>query len=421
MANTLFNEKGDRAYNGKGWIASLQDAVMKYAGDDIQLGVAFLSKEATGPLQQDNVMYYPIRKQAPEGIRKLFANWTGGHTEDYTSDISRIIRDFRPDLMQIFGCESKLASAILSCREIPSVIHIQGILTEYIPHFFPPGTGRKDMVTGKTFFNEVILNNGYRHLFRDYTVRAVTEKKCLEAAGYIMGRTEWDKDSTGKYSKARYFHVDEVLREDFYSMAGKYGSGHSNSEKKIHLISTISPAPYKGLDLILRTAGLLKGSGYDVTWDVIGISSEAGIRDIFEKKTGICASENGIRFLGVLDTKGLVKALTDAEIYVHPSYIENSPNSVCEAQMLGMPVIATDAGGTSTLVHDGEDGVIVRCGDPGHMCENIIRLHSDLSLRERIGRAAASAASERHDRRKIVEELKKAYSSILTESGQHGL
>ena len=55
------------------------------------------------------------------------------------------------------------------------------------------------------------------------------------------------------------------------------------------------------------------------------------------------------------------------------------------------------------------------------MCENIIRLHSDLSLRERIGRAAASAASERHDRRKIVEELKKAYSSILTESGQHGL
>lgn len=41
-----------------------------------------------------------------------------------------------------------------------------------------------------------------------------------------------------------------------------------------------------------------------------------------------------------------------------PSHIENSPNNLCEAMILGMPCIATDAGGTSTLLSNMKDGLL---------------------------------------------------------------
>ena len=59
-ANTLFNEKGDRTYNGKGWVASLQDAVAA-SGADIRLAVAFLSKDGPSKTVRDGVTYYSIR------------------------------------------------------------------------------------------------------------------------------------------------------------------------------------------------------------------------------------------------------------------------------------------------------------------------------------------------------------------------
>lgn len=421
-ANTLFNEKGDRSYNGKGWIASLQDAVRQYA-PGISLAVAFLSAEDSGAIVQDGVTYYKIRKRTPAGLRKLLRNWKGGEPENYDDRIREITGDFRPDLVQVFGCETKLASAVVSIKDIPVLVHIQGILNECIPCFFPYGWGPGDMVIPSTFINERILCNGYIHLYQDYRQRAAKEKEYLSSMHFAAGRTCWDMDAVRRYSSAGYFHIDEVLRPAFYRYAGaackdsctmtgishKPATGTGNA---VRISSTISPVPYKGLDVILRTAALLKADGRRIRWDVAGIAQDSDIVRIFEQKTGIRAEENGIIFRGVLDEGQLVRMLLDSDIYVHPSYIDNSPNSICEAQILGIPVAATAAGGTSSLVLDGTTGKLVGTGDSAAMAEAVSCYMDRPEVAAATAKAAAEAAALRHDRRKIVSDLLSAYQSI---------
>lgn len=417
-ANTLFDEKGDRSYNGKGWIASLQDAVRQYA-PHIRLAVAFLSAEDSGATVQDGVTYYKIRRRTPSGLRKLLRNWGGGGQENYDDRIREVADDFRPDLIQVFGCETKLASAILSIKDIPVIVHIQGILNECLPCFFPPGFRPGDMVIPSTFTNEKILRNGYIHLYEDYRLRAAREKEYLSVMHYAAGRTSWDKEAVRKYSSATYFHIDEVLRPAFYRHAGEGCTRAGNrpmpgkrTADETRISSTISPVPYKGLDLILRTAARLKRDGRKIIWDVAGITPDSDIVRIFEKKTGIRAAENGIRFRGILDEDQLAEMLLASCIYVHPSYMDNSPNSVCEAQMLGIPVAATDAGGTTSLVQDGITGKIVGTGDSAAMAEAIAYYMDHPQEAAATAKAAASAAASRHDRSKIVSGLLSAYCSI---------
>lgn len=410
-ANTLFNEKGDRSYNGKGWIASLQDAVRQSA-PDIGLAVAFLSAEDSGAIVQDGVTYYKIRKRTPAGLHKLLRNWKGGETENYDDRIREITEDFRPDLVQVFGCESKLAGAIVSIRDIPVLVHIQGILNECIPRFFPSGWGPEDMVIPSTFVNEKILRNGYIHLYEDYRLRAAKEKEYLSAMHYAAGRTSWDMEAVRRYSSAGYFHVDEVLRPAFYRYAGMHHKPVNGTGDPVKISSTISPVPYKGLDLILRTAARLREDGRRIRWDVAGIAPDSDIVSIFEKKTGIRAEENGIRFRGVLDEIQLARMLLDSDIYVHPSYIDNSPNSVCEAQILGIPVAATAAGGTSSLIQDGVTGKVVGTGDSAAMAEAIACYMNRPEEAEATAKAAAEAAALRHDKERIVSDLLSAYHSI---------
>ena len=84
--------------------------------------------------------------------------------------------------------------------------------------------------------------------------------------------------------------------------------------------------------------------------------------------------------------------------------------------MLGMPVVAADAGGTSSIVEDGRTGILVPPGDAEATAEAIAALAADRTKAAETAEAAASAAASRHDRKKIVSSLLSVYQRILQES-----
>ena len=89
--------------------------------------------------------------------------------------------------------------------------------------------------------------------------------------------------------------------------------------------------------------------------------------------------------------------LAAADLFVLSSRSEGLPISVLEAMAAGLPVVATDVGGVSELVVDGETGFLVPPADPGALAEAVERLLRDHELRHRFGAAGRLRAERRFD------------------------
>ena len=183
---------------------------------------------------------------------------------------------------------------------------------------------------------------------------------------FFMGRTEWDRAYVSLYAPhARYFHCEEALRPSFFDEMAR-----TVPETPV-FVSTLSGPLYKGHDVVLKTAKVLCETGHaDFEWLVFGVPD---LR-FAERKTGIRADDVHVRPLGTVAAERLRQELLSCTAYVHPSYIDNSPNSVCEAQVLGVPVVATNVGGVASIVEEGKTGFLVPANDPVSLARKMVDL-----------------------------------------------
>jgi len=80
-----------------------------------------------------------------------------------------------------------------------------------------------------------------------------------------------------------------------------------------------------------------------------------------------------------------------ADLYVHPSFLDNSPTAVLEAMALAKPIVATRIGGIPELIADGETGLLSR-PEPPALADALVRLLSDRHLAQALGTQARRAA-----------------------------
>lgn len=395
-------KKDLKGYNGCGWIESLERAVSEK--NDIELAISFFHEDNVFKLKQDKVTYYPVTlyNSAFKKIsRQLFYK---------TSEIKeinaflKVIDDFKPDIIHIFGSEYSFGLLTLHTN-IPIIIHIQGLLNPNRNAWFAPETNKWDYFVINLFKPQKLLKDLWNlYLFTKNTNRELT---ILKNCKWIMGRTNWDKELSQLFSEHRnYFYCSEMLRAPFYLTT----PWNYNQKGKIKIITTISQTAYKGFDLILKTAKILKQfTSIDFEWNVYGVNEYT----FWEKKLSIDSKNVSVHYKGVVDASVLVNSLQMSDIYVHPSYIDNSPNSICEAQILGMPVIATNVGGISSLIEDGISGILVPSNDPYTLAARIVKLSNDSNLAISLGRNAREVALKRHDSEKIISDLLSIYYKIL--------
>ena len=401
-------DKGSHYYHGGGWIESLEQAIIDVSA--IELGVSFHHASADTKKQIGKVTYYPIKTGKKGNFGKLIKNWSCEiDSGKYLKKLLDVIADFKPDVIQVFGTENHFAE-ILAHTKIPVVIHLQGIINPYDNAFYPPGINSLSIMTHLPFFKNHLLGNSLIFDKKRFEKQAVRELSYFKKATYLMGRTCWDnKISDLLAPQASYFHVNEILRSSFYTAT----PWSTNPQGRLKIISTISNTIYKGLDLILKTASILKETFEDpFEWHIVGLNENSKMarffESIFRKKFRNC----NIVFLGVFSEAGLIKSLKEADIFVHPSYIDNSPNSLCEAQMLGMPVIATNVGGVATLIDHGTTGMLVPANAPYELAHSIALLAKDRIKAAQLGKEACIAALDRHDKAKTISSLLNVYQAM---------
>ena len=92
-----------------------------------------------------------------------------------------------------------------------------------------------------------------------------------------------------------------------------------------------------------------------------------------------------VRLMGAYDHEAVGEILAGMDVAVVPSlWVENSPLTIHEAFLAGVPLLVSDIGGMAELVPDGRGGLQFRTGDPADLREKILLLHRDRKLLRRL-------------------------------------
>lgn len=413
-ASNPFPKANAFAYGGGGWITSL--IRLLNVVPHIEMGVVYATSLNERKYKYDTVEAYPVFVPALTKWQKI-VRYYGGYKnidfKDYVIGALDAIKEFNPDIIHLFGLESPFAN-VISNTEVPVVCHLQGLLPPIYNAYYPGGMNDASLLWPPSK-REWILRNGYLYAKKSLGANANRNIGILHRLSYAMGRTEWDKEVSQLLApQSKYFHVDEVLRQPFYDHAGEW---ETRQNGRLVIISTLSETVYKGLDLVLKTARLLKeNTDIDFEWNIIGIEAGSIFVKFFEHSYGIKSNDVNVRYLGVKSPDEIINLQLGATVYVHTSYIDNSPNSVCEAQMVGCPVIATNVGGVSSLVKDGKTGMLVPANGSYELAYKIKLLAGDIELRQRLSDGGKEAASERHDKQAITRQLLDIYKNVIADA-----
>lgn len=396
---------------GRAWIESLEEWLTKTA--NLELGVVFKWNDARlSPFTIEKTKYFPVFKPEPRGrFERILGRWqhkieNGENNQKYLN----IIQEFKPDLIHIFGTEEDFG-LIIPETSIPCIIHIQGNLTVYNHKWFS-GLSLLNVLRYSSKM-KLLRGLGLLHEYVRYGKEAEREQKIFRSCHFFMGRTEWDKRITLSLSPgSKYFHCEEMLRKEFYSHQWTSDSVNNNG---CTILTTIRKNIYKGLETILECKKILQKNspGLKVQWKIAGIAHEDEVAYLTERIYKEKFADYNIQLLGPLSVNQLIEEMLRADLFIHPSHIDNSPNSVCEAMALGMPIIATYAGGIPSLLADKTEGLLVQDGDPYALCGAIIELNNDKEFATRLGENARTRALSRNNAQKIVNSVMRIYEHVI--------
>jgi glycosyltransferase involved in cell wall biosynthesis len=409
-----FSNSPAAAYSDKlkgtgGWIMSLDKALQQR----VELHVAYHYPYREDPFQKGKTWYHPIYKGniITENLKQRFFPY---YHKDLVDVYLKIVDDVKPDIIHIHGSEN-VYHRIAERTNIPIVLSIQGNPT-VISQKFLSGFHGKYLYTkiGKIGFQTFVFGrSSFGSELRSLIWLSHIEQIDLPKIHNVIGRTDWDRRITRIFApNSRYFVSNEALRDSFYQ--NKWYK--EAPQDKIIIHTTNGNNYYKGFETLCYALHLLNQIDVNVEWRVAGVSEKSEINKITRKFLGNNYPQKGLVLMGSLDEKGLLDSLITSHLYVMPSHIENSPNNLCEAMLLGMPCITTHAGGSDSILINKKEGLVIQDGDPWSMAGAILELKNDWTTAILYGKQAREHALKRHDRDKIVDDLIETYRTIIEEN-----
>lgn len=129
--------------------------------------------------------------------------------------------------------------------------------------------------------------------------------------------------------------------------------------------------PHKGIELLVRA---FQGLHEQASLHVHGTAFGSPVSEAYARRVAESAGP-GVHFHGAYDNAQIGKLLADIDVVVAPSvWYENSPLTIQEAFVAGVPVITADAGGMAELVRHDVDGLLFRFGDESSLQSAMRRL-----------------------------------------------
>lgn len=400
----------------EGWISGILMRMMKEK-EEVELGIC-----------------YPVEDVSEEGKKEVvinddkkivcygFAEDTV-HPENYGGDglekrIGEIIRDYNPEVLHVFGTEFGHSLAAVKSFGNPkhTLVGIQGVISECAKEYMA------DLpldVQEQVSFRDWLKKDSMKQQQEKFFIRGEREKEVLKLCGNVTGRTDFDKEATKNINpQVKYFFMNETVRGEFYEGQWKY-----ENCKKHSIFFSQADYPLKGFHYLLQALQIVKEKYPDVTVNVAGNSlvNYATLKDkikisaygrYLRKLIKKLDMEDKITFLGKLSAEEMKQQYLNCHTFVCASSLENSPNSVGEAMLLGTPVVASYTGGIPSMVDHEKEGLLFEKGNVKALAEAIIRTWEDKEMVDVMTNEARARARKTHNADENYEALMGMYREI---------
>ncbi len=399
----------------EGWLSGCLSRVIQGKDTDeaITLGVCF---PAAGEIA--------VSKEAIDGITYYGFSEDLEHPEVYDETLENrfheILDVFKPDIVHIFGTEFPHALAMLKSFGTPSrtLLGIQGICSVIADEYM---AGLPGAVQRSATFRDILKKDSLLQQQEKYRLRAEHEKEAIRLTGNITGRTAFDRQETAKINPdARYFSMNETMRPCFYE-------GHwDEKEAEPHSIFlSQGDYPLKGFHFVLEALpGLIEkypdAHLYVAGNNIIGKGKSrypyflraSAYAKYIKKLIRRGKLKSFVTMTGSLDDLQMKERFLKSSIFLCPSVLENSPNSLGEAMLLGVPAVAAKVGGIPDMLTDKRDGVLFEKGNPEELKKAILQIWDEPVIAAVYGDNAREHARITHDADANYERLMEIYRTI---------
>ena len=351
----------------------------------------------------DGISYYILPNN-----KELNASW------------QTIISDFKPDIIHIYGTERQHNVSLIECvnKKIPVVVSLQGIIAEYEKHYYG-GISRSKILKYYTL-GDILLRQGIFSGKKKFSRQKSLEAKILKNVSYVEGRSDWDRVMSEQINPNRkYYSCPRMIRFPFFE-----SSWEEANVEPYTLFVHQGGYPIKGLHFVMEALCILKKKYPKVKLYISGANfmqkltfkrrlTETGymkyIKDLIKRYD---LSEN-IVFTGYLNASEMAQKLSKVQVCVIPSVIENAPNSLAEAMIVGTPCVASYVGGNAEMLDGEQGGYLYRYNESAMLADRVAHVFENREEVKVKSDYAKNFAWKRHDPITLEKTIMNIYHDVV--------
>lgn len=415
LTNVITKQAADALHctpsHSGGWLSGAANALQDCV--DIQLGICFpqrISPELITKTSAGVTYYgYPATDNISRRSRKTDAC------------MQQVLNAFQPDIVHVWGTEFSHSLSMVEAFNRPehTIVSIQGLCSVISQHYYAHmPNGIEKNITLRDFLKQDRICDQKKKFIK----RASVEKAVLKKAGHIIGRTQMDYAVSSQISpEANYHKCNETLRDSFYENAGSW---HPEKCQKHSIFVSQSYYPLKGFHIMLQALQEILRHYPDAVLYTTGPSPFRqsfyrinSYQKYLKKLIRRYSMEKHVVFLNRLNEEKMCQQFLDSNVFVSPSSIENSPNSVAEAMLLGVPVVASYVGGTMDLLKDKEEGYLYQADASYMLAHYVCTVFADTETAAEMAKKATAHAKITHDPLTNLQQLLQIYTEVLHGDG----
>lgn len=346
--------------------------------------------------------------------------------DKFEQQIKKILTDENPSIIHIWGTEFNHANETLkACQELgiekKCVVSIQGLVSLCGKWHYTEGLPNK-IIKRYTIRDFIRRDNIYKAR-KKFLLRGEKEIEALKRTNHIIGRTDFDMAAVQMFNpNASYHFCNETLRNAFYDNVWDI-----NKIERHSIFVSQCGYPIKGFHYILEAMPYIlqkypDAHLYTTGNDLIHLTAKEKLiinsyQSYLIKLIRRYKLEEHVSFLGFLTEQEMCRQYLKANVFVSASTIENSPNSVGEAMLVGCPVVSSDVGGVKNMLEHGKEGFIYQSSAPYMLAYYVKKIFEDDDLALKFSKNAQVHANVSHNREINMKTLCGIYNEIVKATG----